>query len=68
MTIDNIAFKSILCEREKLDLVKKQLFFPVVCHLNRKKENQRIDLKVIVENLSFICGLFTILKLILFLS
>lgn len=25
MTIDNIAFKSILCE--KLDLVKKQLFF-----------------------------------------
>lgn len=48
MTIDNIAFKSILCEREKLDLVKKQLFFSSCLSFNRKKENQRIDLKVIV--------------------
>ena len=42
MTIDNIAFKSILCEREKLDLVKNSYFFPVVCHLTERKKTKEL--------------------------
>lgn len=49
VTIDNIGFESILCEREKLDFVKIQLFFQVVCYLKMAKENQRVDLKVTIK-------------------
>lgn len=68
LTIDNIASKSILCQRENVDLVKKTVIFPVVCHLKMVKESQIIDLKVTMKDFSFICSLAHILKLILFLS
>ena len=41
MTIDNIAFKSILCEREKLDLVKKQLFFSSCLSFKQKERKPK---------------------------